>query len=47
MLYRVLGPDDQFYGYLFSGRSDVTIEVFDDRAMFVNDFPDPLSDEGR
>jgi len=47
MLYRVLGPDDQFYGYLFSGRSDVTIEVFDDRTMFVNDLPDPLSDEGR
>ena len=47
MLYRVLGPDDQFYGYLFSGRSDVTIEVFDDRTMFVNDLPDPLSDGGR
>ena len=47
MLYKVLGPDDQFYGYLFSGRSDVTIEVFDDRTMFVNDFPDPLSDGGR
>jgi hypothetical protein len=45
--YRVLGPDDQFYGYLFSGRSDVTIEVFDDRTMFVNDFPDSLSDGAR
>jgi hypothetical protein len=47
MLYRVLGPDDQLYGYLFCGRSDVTIEVFDDRTMFVNDLPDPLSDRGR
>jgi hypothetical protein len=47
MLYRVLGPDDQFYGYLFSGRSDVIIEVFDDRTMFVNDLRDTLSDGGR
>ena len=47
ILYRVLGPDDQLYGYLFCGRSDVTIEVFDDRTMFVNDLPDPLSGRGR
>jgi hypothetical protein len=47
MLYKVLGPDDQLYGYLLSGRSDVTIEVFDDRTMFVNDLPDPLSNRGR
>jgi hypothetical protein len=46
-LYMVLGPDDQLYGYLFCGRSDVTIEVFDDRTMFVNDLPDPLSEGGR
>jgi len=47
MLYKVLGPDDQLYGYLFCGRNDVTIEVFDDRTMFVNDLPDPLSNRGR
>jgi hypothetical protein len=47
MLYRVLGPDDQLYGYLFCGCRDVTIEVFDDWTMFVNDLPDPLSDRGR
>jgi len=47
MLYKVLGPDDQFYGYLFCGSTDVTIEVFDDSTMFVNDLPDPLSNRGR
>ena len=47
MLYKVLGPDDKLYGYLFCGHSDVTVEIFDDRTMFVNDLPDPLSGRGR
>ena len=36
-LWRILGPDDQFYGYLFSGwdRVPVVIKVVDDTTMWV------------
>jgi len=42
-LWRILGPDDQLYGYLFSAfdRVPVVIKVVDDRTMWVYDLPLP------
>ncbi|UCF72186.1 MAG: hypothetical protein JSW35_08285 [Deltaproteobacteria bacterium] len=42
-LWRILGPDDQFYGYLFSAWRQVplVIKVLDDKTMFVYDLPMP------
>jgi len=40
-LWRILGSDDQFYGYLFSGWYHVVMKMLDDRTMYVNDLPFP------
>ena len=40
-LWRILGPDDQFYGYMFSGWDHVVMKVVDDRTMLVYDIPVP------
>ncbi len=40
-LYRILGPDDQFYGYLFSAWNHLTTKVVDDKTLRVYDLPDP------
>jgi hypothetical protein len=42
-LWKVLGPDDQLYGYLFSAWDSVpvVIRVVDDRTMWVHDVPLP------
>ena len=42
-LWRILGPDDQLYGYLFSAwdRVPVVIKVVDDRTMWVSNLPLP------
>ena len=40
-LYRILGPDDQFYGYLFSAWDHLMTKVVDDKTLRVYDLPDP------
>ena len=40
-LYRILGPDDQFYGYLYSAWTHVVTKVMDDKTLWVYDLPDP------
>lgn len=42
-LWRILGPDDQLYGYLFSAwdRVPVVIKVVDERTMWVSNLPLP------
>ena len=42
-LRRVLGPDDQFYGYLFSFRHRVVTKSVDDSTLYVYDLDPPLS----
>ncbi len=42
-LWRILGPDDQFYGYMFSGWNHVVMKEVDDRTMLVYDIPQPGS----
>ncbi|MBA7648984.1 hypothetical protein ES703_56776 [subsurface metagenome] len=37
-LYRILGPDDEFYGYLYhNGHRRAVAKVVDDRTMYVYD----------
>lgn len=42
-LWRILGPDQQFYGYLFTAldRVAVVIKVVDDKTMWVFNLPRP------
>jgi len=40
-LQRILGPDDQFYGYFYSGWDHVLIKVVDERTLWVYDLPMP------
>ena len=40
-VWRILGPDDQFYGYMFSGWDHVVMKEVDDRTMLVYDLPMP------
>ncbi len=40
-LWRILGPDDQFYGYLFSAWHHVPIKVVDEKTMWVYNLPRP------
>ena len=42
-LYRILGPDDQFYGYLFSFRHRVVTKAVDDSTLYVYDLGPPPS----
>jgi len=40
-LRRILGPDDQFYGYMFTALHQAVIKVVDDRTMWVYNLPMP------
>lgn len=40
-LYRILGPDDQFYGYLYSAWDHLLTKAIDDKTLWVYDLPDP------
>jgi len=37
-----LGPDDQFYGYLFFAWDYAVIKAVDDKTMYVYDLESPL-----
>jgi len=41
-LHRILGPDDQFYGYLFFAWCHPVIKVVDDRTLYVYDLESPV-----
>jgi hypothetical protein len=40
-IWRMLGPDDEFYGYMLSGWDHVVMKTVDDRKMLVYDLPMP------
>jgi len=40
-LYSILGPDDQFYGYLFSAWDHLLTKVVDGKTLWVYDLPEP------
>jgi hypothetical protein len=41
-LYRVLGPDDQLYGYMYAKRKNVNIRAVDENTLWVDNFPHPF-----
>jgi len=41
-LWRILGPDEQFYGYLFFAWDHAVIKAVDDTTMYVYDLESPL-----
>ena len=41
-LWRIVGPDEQFYGYLFCACNHVVIKSVDDTTMYVYDLESPL-----
>ncbi|MBU2498938.1 MAG: hypothetical protein KKE57_08565 [Proteobacteria bacterium] len=42
LLWRILGPDDQFYGYMYTGWRFGLIREVDERTLYVHDLPAPL-----
>lgn len=36
-LYKILGPDNELYGYLYSMRSDVLIKKIDDKTLWIDE----------
>lgn len=38
-LQRILGPDDQFFGYFYSGWNHVVLKVVDERTLWASDLP--------
>lgn len=40
-LYRILGPDNQLYGYIFYAWCHPVIKLFDDRTLYVYDIESP------
>ena len=46
VLWRILGPYNQLYGYMYSGWNHVLIKAIDDRTLWVDDIPLPPIDYG-
>ena len=40
-LWKMLGPDDHLYGYLFTAWDHAVMAVGDDKNMYVQDIPEP------
>ena len=46
VLWRVLGPDNQFYGYIYSYWQNIRIDVVDGKTMWVDEAHMPPFDIG-
>ncbi len=40
-LWKILGPDNQLYGYIYTARHPVIIKVIDDRTLWVDELTFP------
>jgi len=45
-LYRILGPDDRFYGYLFYAWCHPVFRLVDDRTLYAYDLQSPVYIDG-
>jgi len=45
-LWRILGPDNQFYGYIYSYWQHVYMKILDEKTLWVDDLPLPPLDLG-
>jgi hypothetical protein len=41
IVWRILGPDDQFYGYMYTAWDHVLIKEVDNKTLWVDDIPMP------
>jgi hypothetical protein len=41
LIWRILGPDDKFYGFMYTAWTHVLIKVVDDNTMWVDDLSYP------
>jgi hypothetical protein len=44
IVWRIMGPDDQFYGYMYTAWHHVLIKVVDNKTLWVDDIPLPRFD---
>jgi hypothetical protein len=40
-LHRIIGPDGEFYGFIYTGWHEIVTKATDDKTLFVYDLPDP------
>jgi len=40
-MWRILGPNDQFYGFMYTGWTHVLIKVVDDHTLWVDELSQP------
>ena len=45
-LWRIIGPDGQLYGYMFTAWYSARIKVIDEKTLWVDDLPLPPFDHG-
>ncbi len=41
-VWKILGPNDQLYGYVFAPRTHILMRVIDDHTLYVYDVKSPL-----
>lgn len=47
IVWRIVGPDDQFYGYMYTAWHYVRIKVVDSKTLWVDDIPLPRFNYGQ
>ncbi|MFH1240748.1 MAG: hypothetical protein V1689_00180 [Pseudomonadota bacterium] len=47
VLWRILGPEGKFFGYLYSYWDNLVIKAIDDKTLWVDDLPLPPFDYGQ
>lgn len=40
-LHKIVGPDNEFYGYVYTGWRQIVAKVLEDKTLYVYDLPDP------
>lgn len=46
ILYEILGPDNAFFGYMYTACEGIVVKVIDDKTLWVDDLPLPPIDYG-
>ena len=46
-VWKILGPDNHLFGYVFAPQTPITMKVIDDHTLYVYDVESPLYEDGR
>ena len=46
-VWKILGPNNHLFGYVFAPQTPITMKVIDDRTLYVYDVESPLYEDGR